>query len=67
MCIRDRFYIVIDPSAYADAAFYEHLASLAESIAAQPGTRLPGQASVTPESVEVEDDVWQAVQNLAAS
>ena len=61
-----QFYIVIDPSAYADAAFYEQLARLAQSIAEQPGTRLPGQAEIHTDAVEVEDDVWQAVQDLAA-
>lgn len=60
-----QFYIVIDPSAYADRAFYDHLAALAQSIADQPGTRLPGQITPTPTSVEVEDDVWQAVQALS--
>ncbi len=60
-----QFYIVIDPSAYADQAFYAHLESLARSIADQPGTRLPGQESSTPDGVDVEDDVWAAVQQLA--
>ncbi len=60
-----QFYIVIDPTAYSDQGFYDHLAGLAESIAAQPGTRLPGQDSARPDAVEVEDDVWQAVRHLA--
>ena len=60
-----QFYIVIDPSAYADQAFYDHLAALAQSIADQPGTRLPGQVTPDPTSVDVEDDVWEAVQALA--
>ena len=60
-----QFYIVIDPSAYADQAFYDRLAALAQSIADQPGTRLPGQTTPAPTSVEIEDDVWQAVQNLS--
>ncbi len=60
-----QFYIVIDPTAYSDQGFYDHLTALAESIAAQPGTRLPGQDSARPDAVEVEDDVWQAVRHLA--
>ncbi len=59
-----QFYIVIDPAAYSDAGFYDHLAQLAASIADQPGTRLPGQNRREAESVEVEDHIWQAVQQL---
>ncbi len=60
-----QFYIVIDPTAYADQAFYDHLSALAQSIAEQPGTRLPGQITATQTSVEVEDDVWESVNALA--
>ncbi len=60
-----QFYIVIDPSAYSDAGFYDHLAALAASITEQPGARLPGQNTNRPSSVDVEDHVWQAVQDLA--
>ena len=60
-----QFYIVIDPSAYADQDFYAHLESLARSIADQPGARLPGQRSPEVDSADVEDDVWQTAQRLA--
>lgn len=60
-----QFYIVIDPSAYADRAFYDHLAALAQSIADQPGARLPGQVTPDPASVQLDDDLWAAVQALA--
>lgn len=62
-----QFYIVIDPSAYSDAGFYEHLTALAASIAAEPGTRLPGSNFTMPEAVEVEDDVWTRTVALATS
>ena len=64
-----QFYIVIDPSAYSDDGFYQHLASLAASIAEQPGARLPGQgadpADPPVNAVLVEEDVWEAVRQLA--
>jgi len=61
-----QFYIVIDPQAYSDAGFYEHLTALAASIAEQEGARLPGAGRVTPAAVDVEDDVWQRIEALAA-
>ncbi len=65
-----QFYIAIDPSAFSDTGFYDHLAELAASVADQPGARLPGSPSsakthVT--EVELEDDVWQSVQELASA
>lgn len=62
-----QFYIVIDPGAYSGQGFYDHLVSLAGSIADQPGTRLPGQGFTMPESVEVGDDTWALVQSLAGN
>jgi len=59
-----QFYIVIDPAAYSDAGFYEHLASLAESIAKDAGARLPGAGRQTPDHVEVPDDLWELVTGL---
>ena len=60
-----QFYVVIDPSAYADQAFYSHLEALARSIADDPGSRLPGQTNPDANSVEVEDGLWQAIEQLA--
>ena len=60
-----QFYIVIDPGAYSDAGFYDHLASLAGSLAEQPGARLPGEHAATQDPVEIEDDVWALVASLA--
>ncbi len=60
-----QFYIVIDPAAYSGDGFYDHLAGLAQSIAEDAGTRLPGTTRVQHESVEVEDAVWKMVQELA--
>lgn len=60
-----QFYLVIDPGAYSGDGFYENLAGLAESIESQSGARLPGANRVAPAAVEVEDHVWQLVQELA--
>lgn len=60
-----QFYIVIDPGAYSDQGFYDHLVSLAASIADQPGARLPGAGFVMPDSVEVGDDTWAQITALA--
>lgn len=61
-----QFYIVIDPAAYSGDGFFDHLAALAEAIAAQPGARLPGAVRNVPEHVEVDDAVWALMQQLAA-
>lgn len=51
-----QFYIVIDPSAYSDQGFSDHLTALAASIAEDSEARLPGANRQTPESVDVSDD-----------
>ncbi len=62
-----QFYILIDPAAYSDAGFYDHLSALAADIADQEGARLPGADRTEPTSVKVEDHVWALVQQLAGS
>ena len=62
-----QFYIVIDPAAYSGDGFYSHLLQLAASIEAQPGARLPGRTRLTPESVEIEDDVWLQTRSLGGT
>lgn len=61
-----QFYIVIDPAAYSDQGFYEHLRSLGESIAADAGARLPGADRQPAAAVEVPDELWEATVALAA-
>lgn len=60
-----QFYIVIDPGSYSGAGFHDHLVALGRSIADQPGARLPGTPAPLPESVDVEDAVWQRMLELA--
>lgn len=60
-----QFYIVVDPSAFGDGAFGERVTALVASIESQPGARLPGAHRGTPESVEVEADVWAMIVSLA--
>lgn len=60
-----QFYLVIDPSAYSDQGFYEHLRGLAASIAEQEGVRLPGTGREQRETVDVEREVWALARKLA--
>ncbi|MFW2382101.1 MAG: Ldh family oxidoreductase [Acidimicrobiales bacterium] len=62
-----QFYLVIDPSAYSGDGFYAHLTSLAQSIASDEGTRLPGSTSLTPAAVELESSIWDLTLRLAGS
>ena len=62
-----QFYVVVDPSAYSASGFYERLTALAEVIAGQPGTRLPGTGSPPPDQVDLEAEVWRAALELAGS
>ena len=61
-----QFYVVIDPSGYSGDGFTERLSALAATIAEQPGARLPGAARLAPETVDLEQDLWEATQALAA-
>ena len=60
-----QFYVVVDPSAYSASGFYERLTALAEVIAGQPGTRLPGTGSPPPDQVDLEAEVRRAALELA--
>lgn len=60
-----QFYIVIDPGAYSAEGFYTHLSALAESIEAEPGSRLPGSQRLDHAEVEIEPDIWARVCELA--
>jgi (2R)-3-sulfolactate dehydrogenase (NADP+) len=59
------FCIIIDPDGFSGSGFHHHVASLVASVADQPGARLPGSNLETPNEVEVEDHVWDLVQQLA--
>ena len=60
-----QFYVVVDPTSYSGAGFHERIVALGESIVGQPGARLPGADRVPMDPVEVEDDVWKLVLELA--
>ncbi|MGI9609739.1 MAG: Ldh family oxidoreductase [Acidimicrobiia bacterium] len=62
-----QFYFVIDPSAYSGDGFYDHLVALAESVAADEGTRLPGSTRAAVDEVELESSVWDLTLRLAGS
>jgi len=61
-----QFYLVIDPAAYSGDGFFEHVASLAASVEAQPGARLPGANRAEPTDVEIEDAVFAQLHELAS-
>lgn len=60
-----QFYLVVDPAAYSGAGFHDAVASIAASVEAQPGARLPGANRAAPIEVEIEDAVWAQLQDLA--
>ncbi len=60
-----QFYIVIDPTSYSGRGFHDRLKALGESIASQPGARLPGTGRVPSDPVTVEGPVWARALELA--
>ena len=60
-----QFYVVVDPDGYSGADFHERLRSLGESIASQPGARLPGAGKSPSDPVEVEDELWARILELS--
>lgn len=62
-----QFYVVVDPEAYSGDGFYDHVGALMTSITAQPGARVPGADSERLLEVEIEDQVWAKIQELAES
>jgi (2R)-3-sulfolactate dehydrogenase (NADP+) len=59
-----QYYIAIDPAAH-DPGFADQLVSLAATIAADPGTRLPGANRPSISEVDVPDELWALVSGLA--
>ena len=62
-----QFYVIVDPDCYSGVDFYHHLRALGASITNQPGARLPGAGRTVINPVEVEDDLWERVLELAAN
>ena len=60
-----QFYLVVDPTGFSGDGFWDRLDLIAESVNAQPGARLPGAGRAEPDSVDLEDAVWESVQALA--
>ena len=60
-----QYYIIIDPSTSDD--FGAKITALAEAASMDEGARMPGQNTTDQEMVEVEDNVWALVSNLAAA
>jgi len=60
-----QFYLIIDPTVYAGDVFFERIATLEEKVAEQEGARLPGANFKMPSHVDIAEDLWAAVQELA--
>jgi (2R)-3-sulfolactate dehydrogenase (NADP+) len=59
-----QFYILIDPA--SGHAFYDRLAQVAEGVALDDGARMPGQGKQPAKIVDVQDQVWELVKDLAS-
>jgi len=60
-----QFYVVVDPDGYSGAGFHDRLRALGQSIADQSGARLPGSGRAPTDPVDVEDDLWSRLLELA--
>ena len=58
-----QFYIIIDPA--SGASFYNRLEELTAIVAAEEGTRMPGQYTVPQVEVAVPDDLWDLAVSLS--
>ncbi|WP_299962074.1 Ldh family oxidoreductase [uncultured Roseobacter sp.] len=58
-----QFYLLIDPGTAPE--FARRMESLAQSVALDPGARLPGQNRTMAETVEVDPRTWSRLQELA--
>ena len=59
-----QYYVVIDPAAHDDG-FAEQLVALAETVAEDPGARLPGAGRPVRDAVDVPDELWALITGLA--
>jgi (2R)-3-sulfolactate dehydrogenase (NADP+) len=58
-----QYYLLIDPSVSSD--FGEKIQALSEHIAQDEGARMPGQNKTTMDPVEVGEDTWALITELA--
>jgi (2R)-3-sulfolactate dehydrogenase (NADP+) len=61
-----QFYILMDPGTYHDG-FAERIKRVAEAVAAQEGTRVPGADRKAMTEVDVPNALWELVLKLSAS
>ncbi len=59
-----QYYWLIDPQVSDD--FYTRMAQVAEAVASDEGSRMPGQFTQPASDVDVDDAVWESVLSLAA-
>lgn len=62
-----QFYILIDPEVFSGPAFWDRLARVADAVAEQEGTRLPGSTRKTRETVEINAKLWGDCKALAGA
>ncbi len=60
-----QFYILLDPGTY-HADFADRFARVADAVAAQEGTRIPGASRDVMQDVDVPDALWEQVIRLSA-
>ncbi|MFG5381809.1 Ldh family oxidoreductase [Yoonia sp. R2-816] len=60
-----QFYFLLDPGTY-HADFADRFGSLAEAVAVQEGTRIPGASRHVMQDVDVPDALWEQVIRLSA-
>ncbi|MDG2404694.1 MAG: Ldh family oxidoreductase, partial [Paracoccaceae bacterium] len=58
-----QYYLLMDPD--VSGAFFDRMALVAESIALDPGARMPGQNTQPVEHVEVPESLWEILLKLA--
>jgi len=60
-----QFYFLVDPTAISGDGFWQRIDRLADEIATQDGTRLPGTQRNQASSVTISSDVWESTLKLA--
>lgn len=58
-------YILIEPDLHAGAGFWRNLDELKALVESQEGARLPGSQFTMPQTVEIDEALWQKTRKLA--
>lgn len=61
-----QFYLLVDPEAFTADRFHALTDQLRTLVAAQPGVRLPGTTRQVQDPVDVPDELWSRMEELAA-